>query len=87
MKVLMQIGQEYWIAPDFATAAKVADLVAKCKPVAREYFPHITPNEAYYPAPHGAWPHEVEVKTIADELVVTAKEHAELVKRNEQAKT
>lgn len=87
MKILIQLGREYWIAPDFQTAAKIADLLGKCRPVAQDYLPNITPHQVYFTAEHGDYPHEVEVRTIPDACVVTRKQHDELTARNEQAKT
>ena len=72
MKIIMQVGREYWAAPDFSSAMKVAHELSKCQPLHRHYLPQA--REVFTKAAVGEYPHEVTVRTMADSVMVSEKD-------------
>ena len=72
MRTLLLLGREHWVCADAATAAKIADLLAKCKPVHTHYLPRMFKDYVLEEAAVGAFPHEVRIETLAaDRKVLT----------------
>lgn len=65
MRTLLLVGREHWVCADAATPAKIADLLARCKPVNTHYLPRMFKEFVLEEAAVGAYPHEVKIETLA----------------------